>query len=49
MPESATLSIPVESFKADGARPIHTQVIDRRKTMGVEFAVTGTESFAVTG
>jgi len=49
MPESATLSIPVEPFKADGARPVHTQVIDCRKAIGVEFAVTGTESFGVTG
>jgi ureidoglycolate lyase len=32
--------------KADGTAPRHTQVIDCRKTMGVEFEVTGAEAFA---
>ncbi len=32
--------------KADGTTPVHTQVIDCRKTMGVEFEVTGAEAFA---
>lgn len=35
--------------KADGTAPVHTQVIDSRKAMGVEFEVTGAEAFAVKG
>ncbi|MBI3503607.1 MAG: ureidoglycolate lyase [Proteobacteria bacterium] len=34
--------------KADGSVPVHTQVVDYRKEMGIEFEVTGSDRFAVT-